>query len=205
MLSHEITSVPELDGLYDAAVGASLVKEVDRIIPEYRAFIEASPFLTIATAGPDGLDCSPRGDPPGFVRVVDERTVMIPDRRGNNRLDSLRNLLHDPRVALLFMVPGVGETIRINGRAAISTEPGLLASFVAEGKTPRSVLVVTAERVYFQCSKAVVRSRIWDPATQVERRSLPSAGDILAACSAGAMGGAEYDRIYPERIKATLY
>lgn len=205
MLSHEITTVPELDGLYDAAVGASLVKEVDRIIPEYRAFIEASPFLTIATAGPDGLDCSPRGDPPGFVRVVDERTVMIPDRRGNNRLDSLRNLLHDPRVALLFMVPGVGETIRINGRAAISTEPGLLASFVAEGKTPRSVLVVTAERVYFQCSKAVVRSRIWDPATQVERRSLPSAGDILTACSAGAMGGAEYDRIYPERIKATLY
>ena len=205
MDEHQITTEAELEHLYGEASEPSRVKELDRIIPEYARFIEATPFLVLATSGPDGLDCSPRGDPAGFVRIADDRTLLIPDRRGNNRIDSLRNIVRDPRVALLFLVPGVRETIRVNGRAAISTDPGLCGSFLMEGKAPRSVLAVTVESVYFQCSKAVVRSRLWDPAVQVERRSLPSAGDILAACSAGRVGGEAYDLAYPERLKATIY
>ncbi len=200
-----VTTAEELDALYGEPVGASLIKEMDRIIPAYRAFIEAAPFLVVATVGPEGLDCSPRGDPPGFVRVPDDRTVLIPDRRGNNRIDSLRNLVRDDRISLLFMIPGVSETIRINGRAAISTDPALCASFDHGGKTPRTVLAVTVGRIYFQCSKAVVRSHLWDPASRVERRSLPSAGDILAECSAGAVDGQSYDAAYPARIRETLY
>ena len=205
MSLHSVTSLDELDRLYDQPSEPSLVKELDRIIPEYRAFIEASPFVTIATSGPEGLDCSPRGDPPGFCRVVDDRTLIIPDRRGNNRLDSLRNLVRDPRISLLFLIPGVSETIRINGTAAISTDPELAKGFAHDGKVPRSLLVVTVGRVYFQCSKAVVRSKLWDPASRVERRSLPSAGQILAACTAGRVGGAAYDEAYPERLRQTLY
>lgn len=201
----EVTSERQLTELYGEPSENAVMKEIDRIIPEYRAFIEASPFLTIATAGPDGLDCSPRGDAPGFVRVMDERTVMIPDRRGNNRIDTLKNILHDPRVALLFLIPGIGETIRINGRATISTGPDLLDSFVTEGKPPRSVLVVTAERVYFQCAKAIMRSDLWNPAQHVERAALPSPGRILKACTAGRMNAEAIDAAYPERLKATMW
>jgi hypothetical protein len=172
---------------------------------DYRAFIEAAPFFALASNGPDGLDCSPRGDPAGFVRVLDEKTLAIPDRRGNNRIDSLRNLIHDPRVSLLFLIPGVGETIRIVGRAAISTDPQLRASFELNGKTPTIVLVVTVERCYYQCAKAIVRSKIWDPATRVERKTLPSAGTILSGITDGKHGGPEHDRTAPERLKATLY
>jgi PPOX class probable FMN-dependent enzyme len=159
----------------------------------------------LATSGPDGLDCSPRGDAPGFVRVLDEKTLLVPDRRGNNRIDSLRNIMRDPRVALLFLIPGVGETLRIIGRAAISTDSELTASFAVNGKEPRTVLIVAVERVFYQCTKAIVRSRLWDPATQVERKSLPSAGTILAEISGGKLGGPEHDRGQPQRIKATLY
>ena len=139
-----------------------MLKEIDHISPEYRTFIEASPFFALSTCGPEGLDCSPRGDDPGFVRVADEKTLMIPDRRGNNRIDSLRNIVRDPRVSLLFLVPGVGETFRVIGRATISTDPELCESFIFAGKTPRSVIIVAVERVYFQCSKAIIRSRLWD-------------------------------------------
>ena len=123
-----------------------MLKEIDHINPEYRAFIEASPFFALSTCGPEGLDCSPRGDDPGFVRVADEKTLMIPDRRGNNRIDSLRNIVRDPRVSLLFLVPGVGETIRVIGRATISTDPALCESFIFAGKTPRSVIIVAVEQ-----------------------------------------------------------
>jgi PPOX class probable FMN-dependent enzyme len=203
--SHLVTSIEQLEALYGEPFGPSMVKEIDHVNADYRAFIEASPFCTIATSGPDGLDCTPRGDPPGFVRVHDAKTLLIPDRRGNNRIDSLRNLITDPRISLLFLIPGCGETIRVNGRAAISVEAALCESFVFAGKLPRSVIVVTVDRVYFQCPMAIVRSKLWEAATQVDRKSLPSSGTILAHISNGAIGGPEHDRTAPERLKATIY
>jgi uncharacterized protein len=205
MDDHCVTTTDELAALYGEPFGPSVVKEIDHVNVHYRAFIEAAPFFALATNGPDGLDCSPRGDAPGFVRVLDDRTLLVPDRRGNNRIDSLRNIVADPRVALLFLIPGVGETLRVIGRARISADPALTASFVVNGKPPRTVLVVAVERVFYQCSKAVVRSKLWDPATQIDRASLPSSGTILAAISGGKIGGPEHDRGQPERIKATLY
>ncbi len=159
----------------------------------------------MATSGPDGLDTSPRGDPKGFVRVVDDKTVILPDRRGNNRIDSLRNLVTDPRIALIFLIPGVSETVRVMGRATISTDPELCASFAMQGKAPRCVLVIAVEQVFFQCAKALVRSKLWDPSLHVERASLPTAGKILAEISGGKLGGEEHDRLAPERMKATIY
>jgi len=200
-----ITSLEELDTLYGESPEASLKKEIDHISDHYRAFIEASPFVVVATVGPEGVDCSPRGDPPGFVRVVDSQTVMIPDRRGNNRIDSLRNIVRDPRVSLLFLIPGVGETIRINGTAKISVDPDLRASFAMNGKVPASVLVVTTGSIYFQCPKALVRSKLWDPQSIVPRNQLPTTGDILQAITKGEFDGAAYDRAYPQRIKDTIY
>lgn len=203
---HVIGSIEALERAYpDAPFGPAIVKEVDRVTAEYRKLIEAAPFVVLATCGPEGLDCSPRGDPAGFVRVVDERTLIIPDRRGNNRIDSLRNLVRDPRLSLLFLIPGVGETLRINGRGVISVDPALIASFVMEGKPPRSVLIVTVEKIYFQCTKALVRSRLWDPSRHVDRKTLPTPGSILAELTDGTMGGAEHDRLAPERVKATIY
>jgi len=202
---HRVTSVEQLEALYGEPFGPSLVKEIDHVNAHYRAFIEAAPFCTLATSGPGGLDCTPRGDPPGFVRVLDEKTLLIPDRPGNNRLDSLRNLIVDPRISLLFLIPGCGETIRVNGRAVISVDPSLRESLAVAGKMPRSVVVVTVERVYFQCTKAIVRSRLWDPATRIDRKSLPTAGAILACISKGEIGGEAHDRAAPERIKATIY
>jgi hypothetical protein len=191
--------------LYGEPMEPAITKEIDYVHPHYRAMIEASPFMVMATSGPDGLDVSPRGDPPGFVTVADERTLLIPDRRGNNRADSLNNLIADPRIALLFLIPGVGETLRVNGRAEISIDPALLERFPAQGKLPRSVIVVHVERVYFQCPKALVRSDLWNPAKHVERRSLPSSGTILGDISRGRIGGPEWDAAYPERLKATIY
>jgi PPOX class probable FMN-dependent enzyme len=202
---HGITTLEALEALYAKPHGPAIVKEVDRINAHYRKFIEAAPFFALATSGPDGLDCSPRGDAPGFVRVADEKTLLIPDRRGNNRIDSLRNIISDPRVALLFLIPGVGETIRVIGRASISTDPALTETFIVNGKAPRSVIVVAVERVFYQCTKAIVRSKLWDPARHVDRSSLPSAGTILAEISGGKIGGPEHDRAQPQRIKETLY
>jgi PPOX class probable FMN-dependent enzyme len=203
--AHRITSIDELEAIYGLPSGAAVFKEIDHVNAQYRAFIEAAPFFVLATVGPEGLDCSPRGDAPGFVRVADERTLLIPDRRGNNRIDSLRNIVRDPRVSLLFLVPGVGETFRVIGRASLSTDPALLDTFVFAGKTPRAVIVVTVGRVYYQCSKAVIRSKLWDPETQVDRKSLPSNGTILAAITKGEHGGEEYDRAYPARLRETIY
>ena len=200
-----VSTIAELEAIYGEPLAQSLVKEIDYISGHYRAFIEKSPFVVLASVAEEGLDCSPRGDPAGFVRVVDAKTVMIPDRRGNNRIDTLRNLVRDPRVSLLFLVPGVGETLRINGRAAISVDPDLCASFDMNGKTPRSVIVVTAERVYFQCQKALARSRLWDPKARIERTELPSAGDILQGLSKNDFDGDAYDKNYPERLKKTIY
>jgi PPOX class probable FMN-dependent enzyme len=203
---HTITTTEELERLYsDAPYGPAVFKEVDYITPQYRKLIEAAPFVVLATSGPEGLDCSPRGDPPGFVRVVDEHTLVIPDRRGNNRIDSLRNLVRDPRVALLFLIPGVGETMRVTGNAKISTDPKLTESFAMNGKVPKCVLVVTVETAYFQCTKAIIRSKLWDPKSIVDRKTLPTPGSILAELTGGKMGGPEHDRLAPERVKETIY
>jgi PPOX class probable FMN-dependent enzyme len=203
--AHRVSSIAQLEALYADPSEPSLAKEIDHISTNYRKLIEASPFLVLATNGPEGLDCSPRGDPPGFVRVLDEKTLLIPDRRGNNRIDSLRNIVRDPRVALLLLIPGVGETMRVIGRAAISTDTELRASFVMNGKTPGCVIVVEAERVYFQCTKAIVRAKLWDPTRHVERGSLPTAGMILNEITEGRLGGEAYDRAAPDRVKATIY
>ena len=200
-----VSTIEALEAIYGEPLPQSLVKEIDYISDHYRSFIEKSPFMVLASVAEEGLDCSPRGDPAGFVRVVDEKTVMIPDRRGNNRIDTLRNIVRDPRVSLLFLIPGVGETLRINGRAEISVDPELCASFDMNGKTPRSVIIVTADRVYFQCQKALARSRLWDPDAQVERKELPTAGKILQSLSRDEFDGEAYDRNYPERLKKTIY
>ena len=202
---HLVTTSEQLEQHYGEVFPPAIAKEIDHVNAHYRAFIEAAPFFALATSGPDGLDCSPRGDPAGFVLVHDEKTLLIPDRRGNNRIDSLRNLVHEPRVALLFLIPGCSETIRVIGRVKISVDPALCKSFVMEGKTPRCVLVVAVERVYYQCAKAIVRSKLWDPATQIDRKSLPSSGTILAGITGGRIGGPEHDRGAPERLKATIY
>ena len=200
-----ITSVEQLEALYGPPAEPSLIKEVSRITPHYRAMIEASPFAVLATSGPEGLDCSPRRDLPGFVRIHDERTLLLPDRRGNNRADSLKNIIRDPRVGLLFLIPGVNETLRVNGRAHLSTDPDLLDSFVMEGKPPRTVVVIEVDAVYFQCARALVRSDLWNADKFRDRRTLPTSGEILACLSDNRLGGADYDRALPRRLRDNLW
>ena len=203
---HVIRDHASLEALYGAPSPASLSKETPFIHAHYRTLIEASPFMILATSGSGGLDCSPRGDPTGsFVQILDDRTLLIPDRRGNNRTDSLRNIIEDPRVALLFLIPGVGETLRVNGTAVISTDPGLIQRFEHQGTFPRSVIVVTAETVYFQCPQALIRSELWNPEKHIDRKSLPSTGTIIKDISKGDFDGDQYDRDYPARLKATIY
>jgi PPOX class probable FMN-dependent enzyme len=200
-----IATIAELEAIYGVPGETSTVKVADRVTTQYRALIEASPFVALATAGPEGLDCSPRGDAGAVVRIHDETTVLMPDRRGNNRVDSLRNIVRDPRVGLLFLIPGVGSTLRLNGRASLSIEPALLESFRMDGKLPRSVIVITVGEVYFQCARAIVRSELWNPERFVDARSLPTAGDILACMSEERVGGAQYDHEWPERARKSLW
>ena len=202
---HTITTLDELERHYGPVNPNALHKELDHVHPHYRAMIEAAPFVAIATVGPDGTDCTPRGDAPGFVHVEDDKTLMLPDRPGNNRIDSWRNIVADPRVSLLFLIPGVGETLRINGRGALSVDPALRERFAVGGKLPRAVLVVSVERVYFQCSKAIMRSKLWDPSRHIARSALPSTGTMLRTFSNGAVDGDAYDRELPTRIPAQLY
>ena len=200
-----VATVEELEAIYGQTNDASTVKVADRVTPLYRILIEKSPFAALATSGPEGLDCSPRGDLPGFVRIHDDKTLLMPDRRGNNRIDSLRNIVRDPRVALLFMIPGCGNTLRVNGRAKISTDRDLLASFAVNEKAPRSVIVVTVEEMYFQCARAVIRSDLWNPDKRVDPKTLPTPGQVLAEMSENNVGGEEYDRAWPERARKTMW
>lgn len=200
-----ITSVADLDALYGTPNEASTVKELDHLSVEYRRYLDASPFVLLATAGPEGLDCSPRGDHAPVIRVVDPRTLHLPDRRGNNRADSLRNIVRDPRVALLFLIPGSGTTLRVNGTAEVRDDADLLASFAVEGKPPRTVIVIRIETVFFQCARAMVRADLWNPARHVDPATLPTAGEILAACSDHRVGGPAYDQQWAERARKTLW
>lgn len=203
--AHLLTTLAQLEALYGAPARRSVIKETDRITSEYHAMIEASPFVVLASAGPEGLDCSPRGDAAPVLVVENDTTLLLPDRPGNNRIDTLRNIVRDPRVALLCLIPGVGETIRINGHAGISVAPDLLARCAAKGKPPTSVVVIRVESVYFQCARAVVRAGLWDVSRQVSRASLPTTGDILAAIDAEPFDADAYDAELPGRIARTLY
>ncbi|HLA20255.1 MAG TPA: pyridoxamine 5'-phosphate oxidase family protein [Pseudolabrys sp.] len=202
---HLVTTIEQLVAIYGEKKPSSVVKEIDHVNGSYRKLIEAAPFVAVATGGPEGLDCSPKGDAPGFVRILDDKTLAIPDRPGNNRIDGFRNIVRDPRIALLFLIPGVGETLRVNGRAAISIDPELMANFAINGKLPRSVLIVHIESIYFHCSKAIVRSKLWNEETKIDRKSLPSTGSIVAELSQGRLGGEAYDRELPERVQRELY
>jgi uncharacterized protein len=203
-----IESVEQLESIYgrlEDVAEASTAKVAGRVTAQYRRLIEVSPFVALATSGPEGLDCSPRGDLPGFVRIHDEKTLMMPDRRGNNRIDSLRNIVRDPRVGLLFLIPGSGTTLRINGTAHLSDDPDLLASFAVTEKAPRTVIVMEVGEIYFQCARAIVRSDLWNPDKRVDPKTLPTPGDILAEMSEQRVGGAEYDRAWPERARQTMW
>jgi uncharacterized protein len=181
-----LTHSDELEAIYDARPTlASTAKEVNRLIPEYRALIAASPFMLLATAGPEGLDCSPRGDRPGFVRV--------------------RNIMRDPRVALLFLIPGSGTTFRVNGLARITNDDDFCASFAVDGKVPRTAVVVTVEACYFQCARAIVRSGLWNVDTQFAADALPTPGKILEALTNAEIEAKHYDTQWPARANDTLW
>ena len=200
-----IQNIEQLEALYGKPGETATIKEVTKITSQYRRLIEASPFVALATSGPEGLDCSPRGDMAGFVHIEDEKTLMMPDRQGNNRVDSLRNIVRDPHVALLFLIPGSGTTLRINGRAYLSTEADLQARFTTDGQQPRSIIVITVEAIYFQCARAILRARLWDPSQHVAPGTLPSAGQILDELSKGRIDGDTYDAEWPERASRTLW
>jgi uncharacterized protein len=202
----DLTNEAALRQVYSTCPGeTSLAKVADHVHPLYRPYIEASPFAVLATLGPQGLDTSPRGDAPGFVHVADAHTLLLPDRRGNQRIDSLRNIAHDPRVALLFLIPGVGEALRVNGTARVSASPALCERFVVQGQVPASVIVIRVATVFFQCARAIKRSGLWSPAAQVAAGTLPSPGAVLECLSQVGIDGEAYDAALQARQQATLY
>jgi hypothetical protein len=198
---HRITDEAELRALIGGSPTETVVSKItDHVNDVTRRFIEASPYVCLATGRPDGgLDVSPRGDPPGFVRVLDERTLFIPDRPGNRIADSLTNLLHDDRIALLFLIPGVVDTFRVQGRAIITDDPHLLAGSEVHGKVPKLGLLVTIEEAYTQCPKASIRSALWDPSNHVDRSTLPSGGEVLRSLRSDGFDAETHDRERAER------
>lgn len=206
MSDHIVRDIAALEALYQPApAAASTVKVAHAMTPDYRRLIEASPFAALATVGPEGIDCSPRGDKAGFVRIADDKTLMMPDRRGNNRIDSLRNIVRDSRCAFLFLLPGSGTTMRVNGKAHLSIDPDLLESFAVDEKAPRTVIVLEIEELYFQCARAIIRSELWNPARHIDPATLPTPGEILADMTKNEVGGESYDKAWPERAKATMW
>lgn len=199
-----ITSIAELEAIYGETSEASFIKVSDRLTAGYRQLIEASPLMALATSGPEGLDCSPRGDAGQVMTISDDRTLILPDRRGNNRIDSLRNIVRDGRVALLFLIPGSDSTLRINGRAIISVEADLLGSLEREGKTPRSAIIITIEEVYFQCARALMRARIWDLEAWPDRAALPTPGRLLQEIKTD-FDSQRYDSEWPRRAKTSMW
>lgn len=199
-----IRTLEELKQIYGDVSEASVAKVTQVLTAEYRQMIELSPFVALATVGPEGLDCSPRGDRGSVIRVEDEKTLAMPDWRGNNRIDSLANIVRDPRVALMFLIPGSNTTMRVNGKAVVSVEPALLRSFEMDQKHPRSVILISIDEVYFQCARAVMRADLWNPAVQVDARSLPTPGDLLKAAKTD-FDKETYDREWPARAVKTMW
>jgi PPOX class probable FMN-dependent enzyme len=198
-----------LRALYGEPGRLALLKELDHLDANCRRFVELSPFLCLATSGADGrADNSPRGDAPGFVAVADEKTLLLPDRPGNNRIDSLANIVNRPEVGLLFFIPGFTETLRVNGRARLSTAPDLLERFAVNGRPPKLVVVITVEEAFLQCSKALIRSRLWQEDAQVDRKTLPTLGQMIADvvdAKANAETVRSYDDLIERNIKEELY
>ncbi|MDD9911050.1 MAG: pyridoxamine 5'-phosphate oxidase family protein [Ahrensia sp.] len=206
-MTHLITSIADLEAHYpgvNSIAPATMLKETATITQPYRRLIEAAPFFAVASIGPEGMDCSPRGDGPGTVRILDEHRIAFPDRRGNNRLDTLRNIVGDPRVALLFLIPGWNECLRINGSAMITTEPELLESFAVNSKRPATVVLVTIQTMYFQCARAIKRARLWEPDAQLEPAALPTAGELVKSAMAD-FDAETYDAQLQDRQAKTLY
>ncbi len=201
---HLITSLDDLLPLYGEVSLGAQTKEQNHIAPVYREMIEASPFCVLATVGPDGTDCTPRGDEPGFVRVIDEHTLEIPDRKGNNRLDSLRNILQDGRVSLLFFIPGRIDSTRVNGRAVVTTDPDVLSSHAIDAKAPATVIRVTVDRAYSHCGKAMIRSHLWDPDAWPSTDGLPTPGQISNSFKDFDMDVEAYDANYESDLRQNL-
>ena len=199
-----IRTEAELEAIYGEVSEASVIKVSDRLTAGYRKLIEASPIMALATCGPEGLDCSPRGDVGQVVSIRDDRTLILPDRRGNNRIDSLRNIVRDPRVALLFLIPGSNSTLRVNGTAEISVDPALLDSLVMDGKTPRSAIVIRIGEIYFQCARALMRARIWESEAWPDISRLPTPGNLMRELKQD-FDDRTYDREWPERARNSMW
>ena len=204
-MSDTIRTIEQIESLFGAVGEASIAKETTVLHPIYQQWIQASPFAVLATVGPQGLDVSPRGDPAPLVRILNETTILLPERRGNNRVDGLKNILQDSRVALLFFIPGIKETIRVNGKASITVNQAILQSFAVDGAIPKCALEITVASVFFQCGRAFIRSGLWDLEKHQSAQSVPSAGVILSALTQSKIDGAAYDAELPQRQKTTLY
>ncbi len=202
----KIATIEDLEKVYNIKPAmASTAKEIDHIAPAYQNMVELSPFVALATIGPGGLDCSPRGDHAGFVKILDPKTLAMPDRRGNNRIDSLRNIVADPRVALLFLIPGSGTTFRVNGLAYITTDAALCQSFAVENHIPRSVIIVKVETCYFQCARAIMRSELWNPEKFVAKDAIPNTGKVLESLTNGGINAEDYNRDWPGKAKVSMW
>jgi uncharacterized protein len=200
-----VTTAEALTTFYARPSERVLKKELDHVDRPGRAFIAASPFLVLATGSSQGLDCSPKGDKPGFVQVAEDgRTLLIPDRRGNNRIDSLKNVVEDPRIGLIFFVPGANETYRVNGRARVSVDPDLKRRFAVDGKEPATVIVVAVEQAFSHCPKALVRSDLWRAGSTGRPKGVPTLGEFAAARTPGT-DSATYDADYARRMPSELY
>lgn len=199
-----IKSVAELEAIYGEPSEASLIKVSDRLTGGYRKLVEVSPIVMLATCGLEGLDCSPRGDPGQVMTIKDDRTLILADRRGNNRIDSLRNIVRDHRVGLLFLIPGSNSTLRVNGRADISVDTELLTSLAMEGKLPRSAIVITIGEVYFQCARALMRAKVWDQDVWPDLSDLPTPGSLMGELKQD-FDSQQYDEEWPDRAKASMW
>jgi len=204
-MSDTISTVEQLESLFGAVGEASIAKETTVLHPIYQQWIAASPFAVLATVGSEGLDVSPRGDPAPLVRILNETTILLPERRGNNRLDGLKNILQDPRIALLFFIPGIRETVRVNGKASITVNQAILQSFAVDEVLPKCALEIVVEAVFFQCGRALIRSDLWEWEKHQDAKHVPSAGAILSALTQSGIDGAAYDADLPQRQKSTLY
>jgi uncharacterized protein len=200
-----VEGLDELREIYEPPSDRAVKKQLSRLDKHCRAFIARSPFVVIASSDPSGrCDASPKGDAPGFVQVLDDETLLIPDRLGNNRIDTIGNLLERPGVGLIFFVPGLNETLRVNGRARITTDPALLEPLAVNGKVPRSGILVAAEEIYFHCGKALIRSDLWNPEKQLRKSEFPSLGRILAD-QIGGISVDESERVTAESYRTRLY